>query len=211
MRHPGNRRRLEWRDAVSGSLQRPTRHALNAHHGHREQLEAHVPCGLRHHLIPDTHQSDKRLGDRYADYHHEYGVDDGQRERLEQYVVGVGDLSSADSARDHRAHSSVQTHPGGYEHHQERLGQAESGNRLEPDAACPDQVCDVIDDAEKALGDLRPREVPEVAGDAPLGKVSARVAPASPEALARASSARRVCFARLGLSAGFWHGVTVSE
>ena len=70
---------------------------------------------------------------------------------------------------------------------------------LEAEAACPDEVGDLIDGAEKPFGYLRPGEEPEVLGDAALSEVT--VGRARSAAMSSRAGGRAVAL-RLGRALG---------
>ena len=82
---------MSGRDAVSGGLERSRRQALNAHHGHREELEAHISGGLPDNLVAESEQAQERFGEYHSNDYQDEGVGEGEGERLEHDVVGARD------------------------------------------------------------------------------------------------------------------------
>ena len=166
MANSGDGSRLQRRHAVPRRLKRSGCQPLESHYRHGEELKPHISAGLCNHLVSQPHQPQQRIGEDQPERHQQDRVGRRQRDGLEHDVVGVTNLPCADCARDHRSHTGVQSHPSRHQHHQKRLSDTQPSDRLEADPARPNQVGELIHDAQEAFGDLRPGQEPQVARDA---------------------------------------------
>ena len=109
-------------------------------------------------------------------------------------MVYMSGLAGADGTGDHRPHTGVQAHARRYYHHELALRDAQPRYRLESDAAGPDEIRDLIDDSEEALGYLRPSQKPEILAYAALGQVpSGIIGTSTTSALRRFGCGRTRC------------------
>ena len=85
----------------------------------------------------------------------------------------------------HRAHGGVEAHSAGHRKLGVALGDAKAGDRLRAEEPGPEQVGQMVDDGQGLLDHLRPREEPEIPGNATLGEVAGGVRAPAPARCAR--------------------------